>query len=202
MGRWLSQDPAFLAVGTLDLADIMKVQEGENEERENQALRKYLSNPQNLNSYSYVNNNPLKYNDPNGEFALNAGLPFGGALVGALWKGGAEYISDVRQTGSFKVQSDVSTEIMEGAVGGALLGITGGMGAVAKGGVFVGGNFIVDYSYEFGDTQDFGEAWDNSVGEMKENLFYLPLQAVGMPDAMTDGLDTSIDYLQGDYQDE
>jgi hypothetical protein len=28
----------------------------------------YLANPQNLSAYSYVNNNPLRYTDPTGEF--------------------------------------------------------------------------------------------------------------------------------------
>src|SRR3989344_8781008 len=34
----------------------------------------YLSDPQNLNSYSYVTNNPLKYTDPDGEIAFLAVL--------------------------------------------------------------------------------------------------------------------------------
>ena len=51
IGRFVSQDLVFLAVGTGD-------------KRVNIALQ----NPQFLNSYSYVGNNPLKYVDEEGEF--------------------------------------------------------------------------------------------------------------------------------------
>jgi RHS repeat-associated protein len=56
-GQFLSQDPAFLAVGSPDL-----------KQKTNMELAQYLSDPQVLNSYSYARNNPLKYVDQGGEF--------------------------------------------------------------------------------------------------------------------------------------
>jgi len=61
MARWISVDPLFLDIGT----DLQKY---------NKKLEQVLSNPQELNAYSYVMNNPLKYVDPNGEAAIFAAL--------------------------------------------------------------------------------------------------------------------------------
>jgi RHS repeat-associated protein len=55
-GRFISQDPAFLALG--DNNQLQQLTQ--------QSLQQYLSNPQNLNSYSYALNNPIINNDPNG----------------------------------------------------------------------------------------------------------------------------------------
>ncbi|MEK7535962.1 MAG: RHS repeat-associated core domain-containing protein [Patescibacteria group bacterium] len=70
VGRFTSQDPVFLAVGT-------------NDKRVNVAL----SNPQLLNSYSYTANNPLKYVDEEGEFAIGIGLNLGGGVTGLYGQG-------------------------------------------------------------------------------------------------------------------
>jgi RHS repeat-associated protein len=50
-GRFTSQDPVFLSLGTGKLA--------------------ILTNPQTLNSYSYADNNPLIQIDPTGQFSIN-----------------------------------------------------------------------------------------------------------------------------------
>jgi len=62
-GRFLSQDPSFLAVGSPTLKDKTKLN-----------LPQYLSNPQQLNSYSYANNNPIINKDSMGEFVVPAAL--------------------------------------------------------------------------------------------------------------------------------
>jgi RHS repeat-associated protein len=51
VGRFISVDPAFLAIG------------------DNEKVQGYLSDPQSLNSYTYARNNPIVYLDPNGESA-------------------------------------------------------------------------------------------------------------------------------------
>jgi RHS repeat-associated protein len=60
LGRFLSEDPAFLAVGNpQSLRQITKLD-----------LQEYLANPQHMNSYSYAFNNPLAYTDEGGKFAI------------------------------------------------------------------------------------------------------------------------------------
>jgi RHS repeat-associated protein len=56
-GRFISQDQAFLALG--DNQQLKAITQ--------QKLAAYLSDPQNLNSYSYARNNPILYNDPTGQ---------------------------------------------------------------------------------------------------------------------------------------
>ncbi len=58
IGRFISQDPTFLAIGN----------NGEIKQLTGQDLQQFLSDPQNLNSYTYARNNPMLYMDPNGQF--------------------------------------------------------------------------------------------------------------------------------------
>jgi RHS repeat-associated protein len=60
--NFLSQDPAFLAAGTPSLKNAS-----------GQDNQKYLSDPQQLNSYGYARNNPLKYIDPTGKALWDIG---------------------------------------------------------------------------------------------------------------------------------
>ncbi len=67
IGRFVSQDPAYLAVG--DNAKLKALTKLE--------VERYLADPQLANSYSYVANNPLKYTDSTGDFldiALDVGF--------------------------------------------------------------------------------------------------------------------------------
>jgi RHS repeat-associated protein len=60
IGRFTSQDPAFLAIGDpTKLSQATKI-----------GVEEYLSNPQHINSYSYAFNNPLVYIDEEGKFAI------------------------------------------------------------------------------------------------------------------------------------
>lgn len=57
-GRFISPDPLLLRMDQIA------------EEEKNE----FLSDPQNLNAYTYAKNNPVKYVDPDGEFAFLAAL--------------------------------------------------------------------------------------------------------------------------------
>jgi len=57
VGQFVSQDPAFLAVGD---GDLLKSEI-------NQDQAKYLSDPQGLNAYSYAGDNPITRSDPAGK---------------------------------------------------------------------------------------------------------------------------------------
>jgi RHS repeat-associated protein len=80
-GRFISQDPAFLAFGdTKKTEDITKMR-----------LEDILRDPQSLNSYAYARNNPMVKSDPTGEWevhispiipGINVGL---GGEVGNSW---------------------------------------------------------------------------------------------------------------------
>ncbi len=67
IGRFISQDPAYLLLGDADF-----------EQRYGRKLEQHLADPQQLNSYSYVANNPLTYVDETGEIAP---LLIAGALI-------------------------------------------------------------------------------------------------------------------------
>jgi RHS repeat-associated protein len=66
-GQFISQDPVFWAVGDPEALKLLA----------NQDQQVYLLNPQQLNSYSYANNNPVTLSDPNGRIVplvIAAGL--------------------------------------------------------------------------------------------------------------------------------
>ena len=83
-GQFLSQDPTFLAVGSPKLTEIVnRVNFGKDSRfgrgqqmNDRQALQRFLSDPQLMNSYSYARGNPIISKDPTGEV-----IPFAGILL-------------------------------------------------------------------------------------------------------------------------
>lgn len=74
IGRFISQDPAYLAVGN----------DTELEEKTNLRRVDYLANPQFANSYSYTINNPINLQDKSGEFVFLLAAPsLGTYLIGS-----------------------------------------------------------------------------------------------------------------------
>jgi len=76
IGRFVSVDPIYTLIGT-------KAIEYYTQER----AYYFLANPQNLNNYSYVLNNPLIYTDPTGQMAEAVGLtcgPYAAICAGAI----------------------------------------------------------------------------------------------------------------------
>jgi hypothetical protein len=92
--------------------------------------------PQNLNGYTYTRNNPLKYNDPTGNFLvvplLVAGL--GGAIIGGALGFGASVIVQQMETGQVNIDAATNAAII-GAVAGGVSGLTMGLGAPAIAGM-------------------------------------------------------------------
>ena len=74
VGRFVGVDPVALNIGTKIFYESLDVNYKGKKDEQKKILKKYLSNPQELNSYSYVANNPLKYVDPKGESLMLAAI--------------------------------------------------------------------------------------------------------------------------------
>ncbi len=114
IGRFVSQDAAYLLLGDSNF-----------EQKYNRKLEQHLADPQQLNSYSYVTNNPLKYVDETGEIA-----PLVVAGVYLLWQAAEAGLSayDAYATYQTITNPEASFEEKAGSLG--LLGL----GLVAPGG--------------------------------------------------------------------
>jgi len=120
-GRFISEDPIFLLAGSQNFDSKWNTNWRNIPKGDEIALSEYLSNPQNLNSYSYVTNNPLKYIDPTGEFevhfSLTTNMGLGGS-AGSVWSFG--FASD----GSY----GASSSWQAGGFAGADLSVGMGLG--------------------------------------------------------------------------
>ena len=93
-----------------------------------------LSDPQTVNKYSYVLNNPIKYNDPSGEnpVLVAYGLyVLGGAVAGALASGAID--AGIQYFTSGQIDwSQTLNAVQVGAVQGALTGPAGALANIVK----------------------------------------------------------------------
>jgi len=91
-------------------------------------------NPQALNRYAYVNNNPLRYNDPTGHcpWCIAIGV---GALIGAGVTYGFQVAANISQNGlTVQAFTDVNWAVVGGgAVAGAVGVATFGLGTAVMG---------------------------------------------------------------------
>lgn len=102
IGRWVSEDPMFLFIAVKpDFKTEYVFEDIRSKNKDNKKSQdKYLSNPQNLNVYSYTANNPLKYVDPNGEFYQYAIAPIVGFSGGIVNQYAADIVENIQNGAS------------------------------------------------------------------------------------------------------
>jgi RHS repeat-associated protein len=78
-----------------------------------------------LNSYHFTENNPIRYNDPDGKCpnCVTAGI---GAAIGGVAGGVIEMASQLYSSGTVSNWSAVSGAVLQGTITGAAAGFTGG----------------------------------------------------------------------------
>ncbi len=124
------------------------------------------SDPMLFNRYAYGNNNPYKYTDPDGEFAVPAVIAFA-AVVGGLIGGAAEYMSNPNAT-----MKDIGIAAFAGAAAGAATAILGmGLGTTILAGA--GANGVAEAGKQLATTGSI-----NKEGAVKSQQLLLPEQLV------------------------
>lgn len=114
IGKFLSQDPVFIAMCDNNrFRSLTK-----------QVLLPQLSDPQQLNSYSYARNNPLRYNDPDGKWFKDVitGRQSWSSFVVEVGDA-ANYLYNNSRTWRTAMDHPVAT--------GAVVGVAGGVAAAA-----------------------------------------------------------------------
>jgi hypothetical protein len=114
--------------------------------------------PQLLNSYSYVRNNPLKYTDKDGHFIQFVIAAIGIGYVMGSFMGIGLYMWDHQTTNIFNKEAEISS-FEWGVVGGAVLGTAAicevGLAYLAVGGI--GGGMIGKKAAEKIESAEIGQ---------------------------------------------
>jgi RHS repeat-associated protein len=151
-GQFISQDPTFLAIGNSDQLKQLTQQE----------QSKFLSDPQQMNSYNYGKDNPITQKDPNGLLAAEALVGAGiGGVVGFGIQGASDLISwnlSSRQT--------YAGAITGGATFGGIVGATDGLSLIPT--LLAGG---ASGAVQSGTTQGLS-IWDGSQASFNSGDFW------------------------------
>jgi len=211
IGRFASQDPIYLLTGANNFSDRWNKnwrdiksgdtnynsQFGVSHYTENRlALLEFLSNPQNLNSYSYVTNNPLKYTDPTGEWEVHLNFLEGNLGLGG--EGGGGWTIGFASDGTFGISANSHFGGLAGV--DASLGMSAGYSTANTWSdtlgtseyVKVGG--AIGYGAEVTTTITNGKYSGTDIGGL------VGYRAAGLPDvpvAMGGGVSKSVPVVQG-----
>jgi hypothetical protein len=140
-------------------------------------MRRGNSAAHGFNRYAYVNNNPYKYNDPDGEF-FNVALGGFGAVVGAIGGGISAALAG----------EDVVQGALIGGGTGALAGLTMGTsliatvatGAVVSAGADIAGQTIDNFNADNVDLSSVGDALESGASELVDAVSDVDLGQTGM----------------------
>ncbi len=152
-----------------------------------------INNPQSLNRYTYVQNNPLVFSDPSGHFAFVPIIV--GAVIGAISAGNAtNWNGEYMLRGAFV-----------GAIGGAAGGVVGGWATNFTGSAFLGG--IIGgaaggasagyaagaaFGVDRGIAMEQGALWGGISGGLSQGM-----TMAGIPDAFAQAAGS---YLSGHWE--
>jgi len=158
LGRFLSADTIVPGSSALTVAPLDSVASASWRQRSGGP-----ANPQELNRYSYVNNNPLRYTDPSGHCPMCIGA-FIGALAGASIAYGAQVYSNYQA--GMDVGQAMTTNINVAAVvtGGVAGAVVGGSLGIASTGAITG--YTVGTALEMGAIGSATNMAGNAVGQI------------------------------------